>query len=328
MKNKPVTTGKKGKSVSGLELYDNGQRMRASFSADFGSAILNSSEILNVVYMESSDYYGIKNNLSTVYESVVANNYYAEVVPSKALKQLSYDQDYVYLLEVSQTEKDTVYLTKEWNTELHNGDLRLYGTYSYRKENVDANSPLSSDRSTVLKLQTSAIPMYRVQQVYLMYAEALNRLGCPEAALCVLKYGLRNQNIERYVSEKEREKAGELLNFDDEIFTKDNTQGVHARGCGDVDCDNNYCVPQPKESLASYEDTVQYQIPFVEQMIVDEYGLEFVYEGKRFYDLMRVALRRNDPAYLADAIAKRSGKLDDGLRSRLMDKKNWYLPLK
>ena len=328
MKNKPVTTGKKGKSVSGLELYDNGQRMRASFSADFGSAILNSSEILNVVYMESSDYYGIKNNLSTVYESVVANNYYAEVVPSKALKQLSYDQDYVYLLEVSQTEKDTVYLTKEWNTELHNGDLRLYGTYSYRKENVDANSPLSSDRSTVLKLQTSAIPMYRVQQVYLMYAEALNRLGCPEAALCVLKYGLRNQNIERYVSEKEREKAGELLNFDDEIFTKDNTQGVHARGCGDVDCDNNYCVPQPKESLASYEDTVQYQIPLVEQMIVDEYGLEFVYEGKRFYDLMRVALRRNDPAYLADAIAKRSGKLDDGLRSRLMDKKNWYLPLK
>ena len=327
MKNNPVTTGKRGKSVSDLEFYDKG-KMRANFSGDFGSAILNSSEILNVVYMESSDYYGIRRNLSTIYGSVVANNYYAEVVPSKALKQLSYDQDYVYLLEVSQTEKDTVYLTKNWSDELLNGDLRLYGTYSYRKENVDANSPLSSDRSTVYKLNTNVIPMYRVQQVYLMYAEALNRLGCPEAALCVLKYGLRNQNIERYVSEKEREKAGELLNFDDEIFTKDNTQGVHARGCGDVDCDNNYCVPQPKESLASYEDTVQYQIPFVEQMIVDEYGLEFVYEGKRFYDLMRVALRRNDPAYLADAIAKRSGKLDDGLRSRLMDKKNWYLPLK
>ena len=323
MKNKPVTTGKRGKSVRNLEIR--GERVFADFYRDFSTS---SSDILTAVYMESSDYYGIKSNLSTIYQSVVANNYYAEVVPSKALRQLSYDQDYVYLLEVSQTEKDTVYLGKNWTDELCNGDLRLYGTYYYDKENVDANSPLSSDRSRVYKLNTNVIYMYRVQQVYLMYAEALNRLGCPEAALCVLKYGLRNQNIERYVSEKEREKAGELLNFDDEVFTKDNTQGLHARGCGDVDCDNNYCVPQPKESLASYEDTVQYQIPLVEQMIVDEYGLEFVYEGKRFYDLMRVALRRNDPAYLADAIAKRSGKLDDGLRSRLMDKKNWYLPLK
>ena len=174
----------------------------------------------------------------------------------------------------------------------------------------------------------SAMWFYRVQQVYLMYAEALNRLGCPEAALCVLKYGLRNQNIERYVSEKEREKAGTLLDFDDEVFTKDNTLGVHARGCGDVDCDKNYCVPQPPTALASYEDTVQYQIPLVEQMIIDEYGLEFTFEGKRFYDLMRIALRRNDPAYLADAVAKRNGKIDDALREKLMDKRNWFLPLR
>jgi len=129
-------------------------------------------------------------------------------------------------------------------------------------------------------------------------------------------------------SEKEREKAGTLLDFDDEVFTKDNTLGVHARGCGDVDCDKNYCVPQPPTALASYEDTVQYQIPLVEQMIIDEYGLEFTFEGKRFYDLMRIALRRNDPAYLADAIAKRNGKIDDALRSKLMDKRNWFLPLR
>ena len=144
----------------------------------------------------------------------------------------------------------------------------------------------------------------------------------------MLKYGLRNQNIERYVSEKEREKAGELLNFDDEVFLNDMTLGIHARGCGDVHCDKNYCVPQPTSALASYEDTVQYQIPLVEQMIIDECALEFMYEGKRFYDLMRIALRRNDPAYLADVVARRNGTLDDGLRAKLMDKKNWYLPIK
>ena len=63
-------------------------------------------------------------------------------------------------------------------------------------------------------------------------------------------------------------------------------------------------------------------------MIIDEYGLEFTFEGKRFYDLMRIALRRNDPAYLADAVAKRNGKIDDALREKLMDKRNWFLPLR
>ena len=120
---------------------------------------------------------------------------------------------------------------------------------------------------------------------------------------------------------------GELF-APDEFFTKAMTMGTHARGCGDVEYNDNYCVPRPSSKLASYEDTVQYQIPLVEQMIIDECALEFAYEGKRFYDLMRIALRRNDPAYLADAVARRNGKLDDALREKLMDKKNWYLPLR
>ena len=41
---------------------------------------------------------------------------------------------------------------------------------------------------------------------------------------------------------------------------------------------------------------------------------------------MRVALRRSDPAYLADPISRRSGQQDETLRSMLMDTKNWYLP--
>jgi hypothetical protein len=42
---------------------------------------------------------------------------------------------------------------------------------------------------------------------------------------------------------------------------------------------------------------------------------------------MRVALRRSDPAYLADPVSRRNGESDDALRSKLMDSKNWYLPL-
>ena len=326
MKNDPVPTGKSGKIITEYG------RLNGNLSVDWNrnAYTFNSSDMLFYLLMATSDYEGVKSELSTVYESVLANNYYAQIEPSQALKKLSADQNYVFCVEASQTERDTLYVEKGWSKEFFEGDLRLYCTLSRRTVDVDEASPFSRERIANFKASYSYSLMwfYRVQQVYLMYAEALNRLGCPEAALCVLKYGLRNQNIERYVSEKEREKAGTLLDFDDEVFTKDNTLGVHARGCGDVDCDKNYCVPQPPTALASYEDTVQYQIPLVEQMIIDEYGLEFTFEGKRFYDLMRIALRRNDPAYLADAVAKRNGKIDDALREKLMDKRNWFLPLR
>ena len=327
MKNDPVPTGLSGKILTKYE------RLNGTLFASRNSNAytFNQSEMLCYMLMATSDYEGVKSELSTVYQSVLANNYYAQIEPSQALKKLSADQNYVFCVEASQTERDTLYVLKGgWTDEFADGDLRLYCTLSRRTVNVDEASPFSRERITNTKASYTYSRMwfYRVQQVYLMYAEALNRLGCPEAALCVLKYGLRNQNIERYVSEKEREKAGTLLDFDDEVFTKDNTSGVHARGCGDVDCDKNYCVPQPPTALASYEDTVQYQIPLVEQMIIDEYGLEFTFEGKRFYDLMRIALRRNDPAYLADAVAKRNGKIDDALREKLMDKRNWFLPLR
>ena len=56
-------------------------------------------------------------------------------------------------------------------------------------------------------------------------------------------------------------------------------------------------------------------------------ALEGAFEGYRYYDLMRVALRRNDPAYLAKTIARRNGTTDAALESLLMDTKNWFLPL-
>jgi hypothetical protein len=69
-------------------------------------------------------------------------------------------------------------------------------------------------------------------------------------------------------------------------------------------------------------------ITCVEDLIIEERALELAFEGKRWFDLMRVARRRGDNAYLANKVA---AKFDDPatseeVRSLLMDESNWYLP--
>jgi hypothetical protein len=63
---------------------------------------------------------------------------------------------------------------------------------------------------------------------------------------------------------------------------------------------------------------------------MDERALELAYEGKRWFDLVRIANRRNDPAYLADKVAaKFAGTSNyDAIRSKLMNPASWYLPVR
>lgn len=73
----------------------------------------------------------------------------------------------------------------------------------------------------------------------------------------------------------------------------------------------------------------------VEDKIMEEEALETAFEGYRWQDLLRVALRRQatQPNYLADKIAAKFEAAGDGasaslVRSKLANKENWYLPFK
>ena len=169
--------------------------------------------------------------------------------------------------------------------------------------------------------------LYRVPMVYLRYAEALNRAGYPQSAFAILKYGLCEDFANKYVDDTEREAAAALISFDPDLFTISNTRGIHSRGSGNAECDTLYVLPQPTDPQPTRKDTVDDQIPLVEDMILNEMALEGAFEGYRYYDLMRVALRRNKPEYLADAVSQRNKTVDTQLRSLLMDCKKWYLPL-
>ena len=68
----------------------------------------------------------------------------------------------------------------------------------------------------------------------------------------------------------------------------------------------------------------------VEDLIMEERALELACEGHRWFDLMRIARHREDPAYLAEKVAAKFSDpvKRDQVRERLMNPENWYLPLK
>jgi hypothetical protein len=267
--------------------------------------------------------------LADVFISTTQNNYYYQATHSAAYDELSRRQQYTLVYSDPVTLlPDTVYAsdTIHYESDLMRGDLRLFSIYSQRSVPT-ASTSQSSIRQTCSKYRLgnndflSYVTLYRLQHVYLCFAEALNRAGFPQAAFAVLKHGLWKDNIEKYISEQERSEAGDLLSFNQYVFLRENTQGVHSRGCGSADADSTYVIPQ----LSSKEDSIL----FVEDKICDEMALETAAEGYRFPDLMRIALHRNDPTFLANKVASRNGaaKFDNDLFIRLSDRNNWFLPL-
>ena len=284
-------------------------------------------ECLCYIPMEGNDFYGIKSDLINIFNSTTINQLYAQVTPTAALRQLSYQQRYCGTYTKVDGSQDTIYVPKEnMLGDNYAGDLR-FGA-NYRKEVVSQErfARQSNEYQTISKINSTNVTLYRTNILYLRYAEALNRAGYPQSAFAILKYGLYSDVINKQIDEVERTAAGDLISFDTDLFSIDNTQGIHARGSGNAECDTLYVLPQPTAALTSRQDTVNYQIPLLEDMIIEEMALEETFEGYRFYDLMRVALRRGDPSYLAAPIARRNGETDNAIYTYLMDPKNWYLP--
>ena len=291
--------------------------------------VTTTAELLSFIPMEEQIFNGTVSDLRNIFVSTNENKYYYQLTPSTAMYTISADQTYCMEYKTD-ARTDTIYVPKTGLLDdIYRGDLRFNSNfYQYSHlGGVDNYSEESSIGQSVYKFWSALVPTYRITMVYLRYAEALNRAGYPQSAMAILKYGLCTDNAALYVDSVEQQKAGALIAFDNNVFTKETTIGVHSLGSGDSQANGLYVLPQPDKALATREDTVDYQIPLVEDMIVTEMALEGAFEGNRYYDLMRVALRRGEESYLADPISRRGGIVDEALRSKLMDKANWYLPL-
>lgn len=187
--------------------------------------------------------------------------------------------------------------------------------------------------------------LYRAATLSLRYAEAANRDNQDKIAYAFLNDGIKSTFDTNPANTDQTNKQATFLPFPYDFNARQGTipyfrdpwhLGVGVRGRG-------YLRPSTIDSASYFDMSVPGNpnktvtnrsglILHMENKIIDEAALELAYEGNRWPDLVRIARRRNDPAYLADKVYDKLSK--DGnpaaaaVRSKLMDPANWYLPFK
>lgn len=293
------------------------------YSNAFSNSGMNNNTIC-LIPMHTNTFDGITSDLRNVFNSTEDNYYFNKVTYSEKLKEISKAQSYCKVYTSSPEAVPDTLFAPPTNTdnELYVGDLRL--STIYKKSYVNTtSSAYSTVRVNNAKVGTH-VPIYRTHQVYLRYLEAMNRAGFPTYAFVCLKYGMSPTATQYFDSTEIKKGVGYGL-FDYSYNIVNNVpqypKALHSKGSGDAYANNSYAI----DTLASLNDRMLQ----VEDLLIDEMALETAFEGTRMPDLIRFAMRRGN-AYLADRISERKGaaQKDMALRTKLMDRKNWFLPLK
>ncbi|CAD0002173.1 RagB/SusD family protein [Flavobacterium salmonis] len=165
--------------------------------------------------------------------------------------------------------------------------------------------------------------LYRAAKLHLRYAEAANRDNQQKVAYAILNNGIRRaytpSPAPTDVTDVQQTKLPFPYDFDarmgDYPFYRANwhrNDGIRGR------------------AFMKFVGAVGDDVITTENNIIQEDALELAYEGNRWEDLVRVALRRNDPSFLAEKVYQKlnsegNSKADE-VRSKLMNVNNWYLP--
>lgn len=218
-----------------------------------------------------------------------------------------------YMTTVTQ---DTLYDLRKKESVAANMRIIVNGYYS-EEATVTSKNYLSKLVSMNMPgVVSKRVMPYRVALLYLRYAEAVNRLGKPHLALAVLKNGLTPSLYGQSLipTSEIPVPLPRYMNFSDARFL--NNVGIRARSLFKPELDDRYVIPATLDSVG--------KINFVEDLICNEGALETAFEGNRFHDLMRIAIRRDSSDYLAIKVAAKHPN-NTSILGTLQNRNNWYL---
>ncbi len=312
----------------------------------FGSLNVNenylpNSELITMIPCDSTRSEGNYSELRNLFNSTEENDYKYSLTPSQRLQEISAEQWHCCL---GNNGTSVIYAPK--NLSQHRaGDLRLYYFWSEGYTNDKATGE-RIETQYIGKYSTRNVHVYRKMMVFLRMAEALNMAGYPLMAFKILSTGLNNEVITNEVCPYYSKNDSTWLSRFDfpksryDILTPEafvslnttsamNTIGIHSRGSGFTPLNEYYQFPDSVEVDGQLQAVpLATQQEYVSQLLLTEEALEFAFEGTRYYDVMRFALRNSNPGeFMGKVISARGGSANvaEDIRSKLLNQDNWYL---
>ena len=313
------------------------------------------AELITLIAGDTKKADGNYSVLCDLFTSSNDNNNRVSIEPSARMIEISESQSNLVLA----TNGNSFTYAPSGLTDHHSGDLRFSSVWS-EDYIIDRVTNERIETQTIRKYNNSRnVRIYRRMMVYLRLAEALNGAGYPRMAFQILSEGLSNKTIKDNVISRYydydaaqdttvvsvadstflaqfdfpniRYEVGDKLDFANNIFSSTHNQiGIHARGCGYTPMDTTYVLPHDtiETNPALRAQLIAEQQVAVDSLILNESALEFAFEGTRYYDIMRYALRQADPEATMDKIiGMRRGKATT-TATPLTTRSNWFLSWK
>ncbi len=170
--------------------------------------------------------------------------------------------------------------------------------------------------------------LWRTGGIHLRFIEAANRDGQYRVAAALMNHGIRRSYaVPGAIDKTNLEQTLQPAPYDFDGMSAGPSEipaghrGLWHRNIG----------VRGRVFLAAREYPASDSLLSIENSVLDEAALELAFEGKRWADLVRIAIRRNDPAILADRIytkLKKDGYPEaEAVQAKLMERENWFLPL-